>query len=71
MQNETVLNIREYMGMSQEEFSKWIGTSRSAIGLIETGQRNVSRTVQAKIARKFSVTDEFIWFCENKKKLSI
>ena len=70
MRNETVKNIRDYLGMSQKEFAKWLGVSRSVIGMIETNQRNVSPRVQNKIARRFRITNDFLAFVENKKRLS-
>lgn len=41
---------REYLGFSQEEVANFIGVSRSALSLIETGQRKVDALELKKLA---------------------
>jgi transcriptional regulator with XRE-family HTH domain len=40
--NERIKLLRNAMGLSQEEFGKLIGISKSGISSIESGQRNVT-----------------------------
>ena len=44
---------REYLGLSQDEVSKEIGLTRSAISLVENGQRKVSALELKKFAELF------------------
>lgn len=57
MKNELIKDIRHYLGMTQEEFAKWLGVHYSTIALTEANYRNVSDKLAAKIALKFDVTD--------------
>jgi transcriptional regulator with XRE-family HTH domain len=41
---------REYLGFSQEEVATYLGVSRSALSLIETGQRKVDALELKKLA---------------------
>jgi transcriptional regulator with XRE-family HTH domain len=41
---------REYLGFSQEEVATFLGVSRSALSLIETGQRKVDALELKKLA---------------------
>lgn len=44
---------REYLGLSQQEVSESTGVSRSAISLVETGQRKVSAQELKAFARVY------------------
>lgn len=57
MKNELIKEIRYYLGMTQEEFARWLGVHPSTIALAEAKHRNVSDSLAAKIALKFDVTD--------------
>jgi transcriptional regulator with XRE-family HTH domain len=41
---------REYLGFSQEEVATYLGVSRSALSLVETGQRKVDALELKKLA---------------------
>jgi transcriptional regulator with XRE-family HTH domain len=41
---------REYLGFSQEEAANYLGVSRSALSLIETGQRKIDALELKKLA---------------------
>jgi transcriptional regulator with XRE-family HTH domain len=47
---ERLRQAREYLGFSQEEVAKYLGTSRSALSNIETGQRKVDALELKKLA---------------------
>lgn len=44
---------REYLGFSQEEVATYLGVSRSALSLIETGQRKVDALELKKLAKLY------------------
>lgn len=69
MNSNQVKLIRQYKQMSQTEFSKWLGVSLAAIGLVEAGHRDVSENLAAKIAHKFDVKDtDFIEYVKRHKQ---
>ena len=47
---ERLRQAREYVGFSQEEVTKYLGISRSALSNIETGQRKVDALELKKLA---------------------
>ena len=47
---ERLREAREYLGFSQEEIAAHLGVSRSALSLIETGQRKVDALELKKLA---------------------
>jgi transcriptional regulator with XRE-family HTH domain len=46
-------DAREYLGLSQDEVSKAVGVTRSAISLIESGQRKVDALELKKLAELY------------------
>ena len=69
MDKEKMKTIRAYLDMSQSQFAEYIGVSSSTISMIEAGHREVSDKLTSRIARKFEVTDDFIQFLKNRKRL--
>jgi len=47
---ERLREAREYLGFSQEEVATFLGVSRSALSLVETGQRKVDALELKKLA---------------------
>src|SRR5580698_3596341 len=47
---ERLRQAREYLGFSQEEVATFLGVSRSALSLMETGQRKVDALELKKLA---------------------
>jgi len=47
---ERLREAREYLGFSQEEAANFLGVSRSALSLIETGQRKIDALELKKLA---------------------
>ena len=47
---ERLREAREYLGFSQEEVANYLGVSRSALSLMETGQRKVDALELKKLA---------------------
>ena len=56
-----VKNIRYGMGMDQEELAKVLGASKSAIAMIEIGQRLIMPDTAAYLARFAGVTLDYIY----------
>ena len=50
--------LREYRGFSQDEVAKVIGVPRSAISLIESGDRRLEFLEAQKLAKLFECTSE-------------
>jgi transcriptional regulator with XRE-family HTH domain len=46
-------DAREYLGLSQDEVAKSVGLTRSAVSLIETGQRKVDALELKKLAEVY------------------
>lgn len=49
---------RKYRGFSQEEIARYLGVSRSAISLIESGARRVSAEELSRLAKLYQTTME-------------
>jgi transcriptional regulator with XRE-family HTH domain len=50
MLGERLRDAREYLGFSQEDIATYLGVPRSALSLIETGQRKVDALELKKLA---------------------
>ncbi|MEH7374927.1 helix-turn-helix domain-containing protein [Neobacillus drentensis] len=62
--------IRLYSGMNQRDFADFVGLSTATVAHIELGNRNVTPNVQAKIAAKFELTEDFLTYVKNYRRLS-
>ena len=51
-----VRDLRAQLGVGQEDFARMIGMDRSYYASIETGRRNVTLKMLAKIADGFGIT---------------
>lgn len=69
MNNQMFIDIRHYLNMTQGAFSDHTGISRSVIALIETDRMRVTENVQAKLARVFEVTDDFLVYQQSKRDI--
>ena len=49
---------REYRGLSQEDVARYLGVSRSAVSLIESGSRRVSAEELSRLAELYQTTME-------------
>lgn len=59
---------REYRGFSQEDVAKFLGISRSAISLIESGERGLDILELTKLAKLYECTIESITGKANTKE---
>lgn len=58
--NERIKQIRQYYNMSQEEFGRKIGVTRSAISYLESGRSNLTERMLFTICATFDVRKEWI-----------
>jgi transcriptional regulator with XRE-family HTH domain len=70
MNGEKFRLIRLYSGMSQRDFSEYIGVSTATVAHIELGNRAVTPGVKGKLAAKFDLTDDFLSYVEKYRRLS-
>lgn len=69
MKSAQVKTIREFKGMTQPQFAKWLGVASSTIAQVESGHREVSEALASRIALKFDVTDRsFLDFKKRKQQ---
>lgn len=62
MEKEMVEAFRHKAGLSREEFAEVLRISPSQVAHLETGRRQVSREVKARILANFPMTQEVIDF---------
>lgn len=60
-----IKEIRRRNNLTQVEFAKKIGVSRSAVALIETGVNNISQELFQKIQNNFTLTTQELEVLEN------
>lgn len=53
--------LRKTLGITLEEFGTKVGVTRSAIGRLEKGERNITEQMLISICREFNVNKE--WLC--------
>lgn len=58
--NERVKELRTSLGLSQEEFGKKIGISKSGVSSIENEQRNVTNKHIKLLVLEFGVNEEWL-----------
>lgn len=60
--NERLKQLRDALGLSQEDFGKRIGSARNTIANYELGRRKPSKTILKAICREFRVN--YFWLTE-------
>ena len=55
--NTRIREVREHLGLNQEEFATKINLKRNSLSLIEVGKRNASSRTIADICREFNVNE--------------
>lgn len=58
--NQRIKELREALGLSQEEFGKSLGLSRNYISLIENEQRNMSSQSIKVMCSMYNVNEEWL-----------
>lgn len=67
--NERLKELREALGLSQDEFGKRIGSARNTIANYELGRRSPSNTVTKAICREFRVN--YFWLTDGEGEMFI
>ena len=55
--NERLKQLRSVLNITLEEFGKKVGITRSAVGRLEKGERNLTEQMIISICREFKVND--------------
>lgn len=58
--NTRIVELRKYIGITQEAFASQIGLTRSAIANIENGKRTITDRVASDICREFNVNSDWL-----------
>lgn len=58
--NERIKELREKLGLTQEEFGKKIGSARNTIANYEMGKRTPGNAVILSICREFNVDEKWL-----------
>lgn len=58
--NERLKALRSALGITLEEFGKKVGITRSAVGRLEKGERNLTDQMIISICREFDVREEWL-----------
>ncbi|MFS0559610.1 helix-turn-helix transcriptional regulator [Terribacillus sp. 179-K 1B1 HS] len=69
MSGDKFKTIRLYLGMNQTQFAEFLGVAQATIAMIESGKRRVSDAVAARLSHKFIVTEEYMRFSENHRRI--
>ncbi len=65
--NERLKILRNTLGITLEEFGKKVGVTRSAVGRIEKGQRNLTEQMILAICREFRVN--YYWLTNGEEPM--
>lgn len=63
-ENERIKQVRNYLGMTGEEFGAKLGITRGALSNIENGNRSVTEPIRKLICSNFHV--DYIWLTTGK-----
>lgn len=58
--NERIIQLRKFLNLSQTDFGKQIGISKSSISDIEIGRISISERTIISICSKFNVNEEWL-----------
>ena len=58
--NERIIELRKFLNLSQTDFGKQIGISKSSISDIEIGRISISERTIISICSKFNVNEEWL-----------
>lgn len=58
--NERIKKVRDYFGLTQEEFGKKIGAARNTIANYENGNRTPGKSIILSICREFGVNEDWL-----------
>lgn len=58
--NNRLKLLRNWLKLSQEEFGKKLGVTKTAISKLENGERNITDQMMLSIIREFSVNESWL-----------
>ena len=58
--NERIIELRKFLNLSQTDFGKQIGISKSSVSDIEIGRISISERTIISICSKFNVNEEWL-----------
>lgn len=58
--NERIIEVRKFLNLSQTDFGKQIGISKSSVSDIEIGRISISERTIISICSKFNVNEEWL-----------
>lgn len=58
--NERIIQLRKFLNLSQTDFGKQIGISKSSVSDIEIGRISISERTIISICSKFNVNEEWL-----------
>ena len=64
-------NLREHIGLTQEDVGKRIGVSKATVNRYETGEIDIKRTIAIKLADVFNVSPAYIMGWSDEKTLKV
>ncbi|MBB6281806.1 helix-turn-helix transcriptional regulator [Geobacillus subterraneus] len=70
MNSELFKAIRLEKQMTQDDFARLLGISRSTVQMIEAGKRRITDRVRMRLAKHFDLTPEFMELYERANKLT-
>ncbi|MED4127482.1 helix-turn-helix transcriptional regulator [Shouchella miscanthi] len=69
MNKETFRALRLKEGLTQKEFASILGVSTSSVEAIESGRRNISDKVRAKLATEYPLDESYFIYFDQYEKL--
>lgn len=60
--NERIIELRKFLNLSQTDFGKQIGISKSSVSDIEIGRISISERTIISVCSKFNVNEEWLKF---------
>lgn len=58
--NERIIELRKFLNLSQTDFGKQIGISKSSVSDIEIGRISISERTIISICSKFNINEEWL-----------
>ena len=68
-QGDRVKKVRKSLGLTMEKFGKYLGVTKTAISLIESGKNNLTDANTKAICREFNV--DYIWLTTGEGEMFI
>lgn len=67
--NKRFKDFRQFAGLTQAGMAEKLDISRDAVAQIETNRMKVSGNIEARLAKNFTISDEFLLYVEAKRNI--